>query len=399
MAKSHLIVGLDIGSASIKVLAAMPKPESANFEILSQVNDVSFGVRRGVIVNVEKVSEKISSLLEKAENETGQKFKEVVVNIGGAHIFSTFSHGTVAVSRADERISKEDIERVLRAAQTFSLPPNREILEIFPKEFIVDGEKGIKEALGMKGVRLEAEILVLACFSPYLKNLEKAVLEADYQIADIVCNPLASARAVLSAQEKELGVLLLDIGAGTTSFSVFQEGALVYLGVIPIGSAHITNDIAIGLKTDVETAERIKLQYGGCFLKSSKKIKVKEGASGEGLIFSQKALAKIIDARVSEIFEQVQKELKKIALPKLPGGAVLCGGGAKIPKIKEFAKKSLGLPCKIGRISGFFPKIENPQLATVCGLVLRGKELIDEEQSSGWDFVQKLKKILKNFVP
>lgn len=395
----RIITGLDIGSFSIKSLVVLPKPKSSKFEVLSQISEPALGVRRGVVVNVEKVSQIISSILKRAENEAGQKIKDVFVNIGGSHIFSTFSHGTIVVSRADQKISKEDIERVLQAAQTFSLPPNREILEVFPKEFIVDGEKGIKEALGMEGVRLEAEILVLGCFSPYLRNLEEAVLEAGYQIADIVCNPLSSAQAVLSPQEKELGVLLLDIGAGTTSFCAFLEGNLIGAGIVPIGSTHVTNDIAVGLKTDIETAEKIKLQFGSCLLKGGKKIKTKERASGESLVFSQKALGKIIDARVSEIFEQVQKELKKLSLPKLPAGVVLCGGGAKLPKIKEFAKKSLKLPCKVGKISGFFPKIEDPQLSCVCGLALRAEETIEEEKLFGRGIFQKLKRVLRSFIP
>jgi len=399
MPKPSIVTGLDIGSSSIKSLVVLPKAEDSEFEVLSQITVPSFGVRRGVVVDVEKVSQTVSSVLERTENEVGQKIRDVFVNIGGSHIFSTFSRGTIAVSRADQKISKEDVERVLQAAQAFSLPQNREILEVFPKEFIVDGEKGIKEAQGMEGVRLEAEILVLACFSPYLKNLQNAVLEAGYQISDIVCNPLPAAHAVLTSEEKELGVLLLDIGAGTTSFSVFHEQSLLCLGVIPIGSSHITNDIAIGLKTDLATAERIKLRVGSCFLSGAKRIKIKEEVSGETLVFSQKSLGKIIDARVSEIFDQVQKECKKFSLPKLPAGVVLCGGGAKLPKIKEFAKESLKLPCKIGKISGFFPKIADPQLACVCGLTLQGRETLEEERLMGQGIFQKLKRILRSFIP
>jgi len=393
----RIITGLDIGSSSIKSLVVCRRDAGPELEVLSQISEPSLGVRRGVVIDPEKVSKKISLVLERAENESGQKIKEVFLNINGGHIFSTTSHGTVAVSRADQKISKEDIERVLQAAQTFPLLPNREILEVFPKEFIVDGERGIKEIQGLEGVRLETEILVLGCFSPYLKNLEKVFLESDFQISDIILSPLASAQAVLTSREKELGVLLLDIGAGTTGFCVFLEGSLIGAGVIPIGSGHITNDIAIGLKTDVDTAERIKLQFGSCFL-GQKKLKIKEEVSGEVLVFSQKSLGKIIDARVLEIFEQVGKELKKMAFPKLPAGVVLTGGGAKLPKIKDFAKKVLKLPCRIGKPSGFFPPQEDPQLACVCGLVLQGKESLTEERFFR-RFFQKLKEILKSFIP
>lgn len=399
MMKNHIITGLDIGSSSIKALVAMPKKESADFEILSQVSEPCFGVRRGVVVDEERVSTIVSSVLKKAENEIGRKIKNVFVNIGGSHIFSTFSHGTIAVSRADQKISQEDIERVLQAAQTFSLPQNREILEVFPREFVVDGEAGIKQALGMQGVRLETEILVLCCFSPYLRNLENAVLGADYQISDIFCNPLPGSRAVLSSKEKELGVLLLDIGAGTTSFAAFQEQILLCAGVIPVGSNHITHDIAIGLKTDIETAEKIKLQNGACFLAGAKKIKTKEISTGENLIFSQKSLGRIIDARTSEIFELVQKELRKFSLPKLPAGVVLVGGGAKLPKIKEMAKLSFKLSAKNAKIRGFFPQLTDLEWATAAGLVLLAGDGLEQEKFLGKGIFEKVKNILKSFIP
>lgn len=399
MSKNHIITALDIGSSSIKSITIAPKPESSELEVLSQVTVPCFGVRKGAVINAEKVSEIISQVLSMAQKECGQKINDVYVNINGSHIFSTSSHGAIAVSRADQKISQEDIERVIQAAQTFSLSPNREILEVFPKEFIVDGEKGIRHALGMEGVRLETEIIVLGCFSPYLKNLEKAVLESGYEIADIGCGPLANAQAVLTPRQKELGVLLLDIGAGTTGVCAFSEGTLVYLSVIPIGSGHITSDIAIGLKTDIDTAEIIKLQYGSCFLGGGKKIKIKEKESGENLSFSQKMLGKIIDARISELFEQIKKELKKTNLSKMPAGVVLCGGGAKLPKLKDLAKKDLGLPVRIGKPIGFFPVQEDPQLACVCGLALGGREYLEEEKSFTNNFFEKIKKILRNFIP
>lgn len=396
---NHLLVGLDIGTARIKCLVARPSEENEDLEILSLVSEPSFGIRRGVVVDPEKVSESISSVLSKAEKEIGQKIKEVAVNFSGAHLFTTESRGTIAVSRADQTISQEDIERVIEAAQTFSLPSNREILDVFPKEFIVDGEKEIKEPLGMQGIRLESEILVLGCFSPYLKNLTKAVLEADVQIVDVVASPLASAQALLKPREKELGVLLVDIGAGTTSFVIFLEGSLVNVGVIPIGSGHITNDIAIGLKTDVETAERIKLQYGACLISREKKIKIKEKISGEPLVFSSKLLGRIIDARVAEILEQIQRELKKAKLTKLPGGVVLAGGGIRLPRCRDYAKKILRLPVRLGRPLGFSPVQEEPDLACVCGLVLVAAESAGERPPRGSGLLKRIKTILKSFIP
>jgi cell division protein FtsA len=395
---NHIIVGLDIGTFSTKSLAALFKPGEEKLEVLSQVSRPSLGMRRGVVVNSEKVAEVVSSVLSRTEEECGVKIDNVLVNINGGHLFTTSSHGSVAVSRADQRISEEDIERVIREAQTFSLPLNREILEVFPKEFVVDGEAGIRQPLGMKGVRLEAEILVLGYFAPYFNELTEAVLSSGVQ-AHIVADPLAGAEAVLTPREKELGVLFVDIGAGTTGFCVYKEGVLLTAGVVPIGSFHITKDIASGLQVDVDTAERIKLKFASCFLKGSKRIKVKELVSDEKVEFSQARLGKIIDARTLEIFQQIEKELKKISFPKLPGGLVLSGGGANLPRIKDFGKKALKLASRIGHSRGFFPEQKDLEMACVCGLVLKGKGILEEEISSRYNLWRGVKKILRDFIP
>jgi len=238
MPRSHIITGLDIGTSAIKVLVIQKKPGESEIEVLEKNQQKASGIRRGVVVNIEKVAGIISSSIKKAEERSGKRINSVYANIGGSHIFCTSSHGLVSVSRADQKISSEDIERVIQAARTFSLPANKEILEVFPKEFIVDGEKGIKEPLGMRGVRVEAEVLVLAGFSPYLKNLTRAILNSDLQINDLILTPLASSRAVLTPREKELGVALLDIGAGTSSLAVFEEEDLIHTAIFPIGSAN-----------------------------------------------------------------------------------------------------------------------------------------------------------------
>jgi len=405
MPRPHIITGLDIGTSAIKVLVAQKKPEKSEIEALEQNRQKTSGIRKGVVVNVEEVAGSISSCIKKAEERLAKRINNVYASLSGSHIFCTSSHGLVSVSRADQKISSEDIERVIQAARIFSLPQNKEILEVFPKEFIVDGEKGIKEPLGMRGVRVEAEVLVLAGFSPYLKNLTQAILNSDLQISDLIVTPLASSRAVLTHREKELGVALLDIGAGTSSLAVFEEGDLIHIAVFPIGSADITNDIAIGLRTDIDTAERIKLEFGTClFQKTRKKEKIKGELLPEPLVFSQKTLVEIIEARVSEIFDQVNKELKKISRQGLlPAGIVLTGGGARLPKITDLAKKELKLPCRIGLPLGFFPPQEDPSLAAACGLVLIGNELETERGVSGFSFGEgigtKIKKIFKIFIP
>jgi len=407
MARQSIITGLDIGTGNIKILVASFKNGEEGLEVIAQTQEPSFGVRKGVVIDCEKVSRIIQILLNKVRTETGQRIDSVLVNIGGTHLFCTNSRGTVAVSRADQKISEEDVERVMQAAQAFSLPSNKEILDITPKEFIVDGEGGIKEAVGMQGVRLEAEVLVLAGFSPYKKNLTQTVLDSDLQVLDVIPSPLASATAVLSQRQKELGVALLDIGAGTSELAIFEEGDLTHLAVFPIGSANITNDIAIGLKTDIDTAEIIKIEYGCCIFKGNDKKQKIEIEGESPLIFSQKMLAKIIEARVSEIFGEVKKELKKISKPGLlPAGIVLTGGGAKLPGIVELAKKELKLPCRIGKPSNFTGLDADPSLSTVAGLIL---STVDLERKEGWQqkssfslksgFLSKIKNFFRIFVP
>lgn len=383
MTRARIITGLDIGSSTIKMLVAQKTPDEESFQILSQSREIASGIRKGVVVNVEEVARVIDSCIKRAEESIRKKINRVYVNIGGCHIFLTSSHGLVSVSRADQKISQEDINRVIQAAQTFSLPSNKEILEVFPKEFIIDGERGIKEPIGMQGVRLEAEVLVLGCFSPYLKNLTQAVLSSGLQIDDLILTPLAASRAVLTSREKELGVALLDIGASTTGLAVFEEGNLIHAAIFPLGSANITNDIAVLLRIDIDTAERIKLEFGTCLYRGrDKKEKIKNKFLPETFIFSQKNLVGIIEARVSEIFSQVNKELKKISRQGLlPAGIVLTGGGAKLPKIVEFAKKELKLPCRIGLSQSFVPFQEDTTLSTVCGLILCGLDLEEEGAS------------------
>lgn len=402
MPKQYIINALDIGSGSIKLLTVSKKPGEADFEILSHNQRASLGIRKGVVIDVPKVAEIISSLKEKAEQDCGRRIDNVYASIGGGHIFCTSSRGLVSVSRADQKISEEDIARVLQAAQAISLPSNKEIIEVFPKEFIVDGEGGVREAIGMEGVRLEAETLILGGFSPYLKNSSQSILNSGLQINYLFPDPLASARAVLTPREKELGVCVLDIGAGTTGLAVFEEGNLIHTAVFPIGSGHITSDIAICLKTDIDTAEKIKLEFGSClaFSKEKKKIKI-EGE--EPLVFSKKALTDIIEARVSEIFAISNKELKKISRQRLlPAGIVLTGGGAKLPGIRELTKKELKLPCRIG-VSQVSPAFqEDPSLSTLYGLILEGADLEEEQgnfPSHGKGIKNKLKKIFRVFIP
>lgn len=412
MAKGRVITSLDIGTNSVKVLVVSKTAEG--IEVLSQARESVFGVRNGVVINIEEVAKTIALALRRAQDLAGEKIRDVYVNVNGCHLVASNSHGTISVSRADGRVSQEDVDRVLQAVQTFSLSPNKEIIGAFPKEFIVDGEKGIKNALDLTGVRLETEALVITAFTPYINNLTEAVLGSDVQILDgFLPSPLASARAVLTPREKELGVAVVDIGAGTTGMAVFEEGMLIHFAVHPVGSSHITRDIAIGLTTEFDIAERIKIEFGSCSFRASTKkkpssrqqikiegISLEPNKEAQPLVFSKKTLTDIIQPRASEIFDQVNKELKKISRQKLlPAGIVLTGGGAKLPGIVEFAKKELHLPCRVG-----LPKevsVEDTSWSTAAGLILT---ISDLEGNIGTSFLQngffsKLKKIFGIFIP
>ncbi|PIZ89612.1 MAG: cell division protein FtsA [Candidatus Nealsonbacteria bacterium CG_4_10_14_0_2_um_filter_37_10] len=431
MPKANIITGLDIGTQNIKILVAKREPKG--LAVFDYQEVPSSGVRRGVVIHLEEVSRILRENFLKIKEE-GQKIDFLYLNIGGAHLFSIPSQGAIAVSRADQKISEEDINRVLDAAQTINLPSNKEIFDVVPREFIIDGEKGIKEPLGLKGVRLEAEVLVLAGFSPYLNNLTKTILDSGLQILDMIPSPIASGRACLTEKQKELGVAILDIGAGTCDLTVFEEGDLIHLAVLPMGSSNITNDIAIGLKTDIEIAERIKIEFGNCLWKGGQKVtersllepkarqekklvsttishsrsaRVSEKIKLDGeetLIFSQRQLTNIIAARVSEMFREINKELKKISREKLlPAGIVLTGGGAKLPGIIELAKKEFRLPARLGKPKGIEDLDENdPSLSTVCGLVLLGRDLEEDTGKSSFPVAgigSKLKRIFKIFIP
>lgn len=409
MARPHLILGLDIGSSTIKGLVAgfnLKKKENY-VETLGFIEEPSFGIRKGVVINPTQVTDILIRLLDRLEEQVGHTLTSAYVNVNGVHIFSAQSKGLVSVSRADQKISQEDIERVLEAAQTLSLPFNKEILEVLPKDFIVDGERGIRDPQGLKGVRLEVEALLLGGFSPYIKNLTTAVLNSGVKINDLIFSPLASARAVLTPKEKELGVVLIDIGAGNTGIAVFEESRLLHLTILPVGSANITNDIAIYLKSDIEIAERIKREYGAVEFKGQDKREKIKLPDGEMVMFSRKQIVRVVEERVSEIFIEINKELKKIGKQELlPAGVVLTGGGAKLPRIKELAKKVLKLPCRIGKPKEINLPADDIRLVGVCGLVLSGIDAAREESSlessfslSGITIREKIKKIFKIFIP
>ncbi len=350
----------------------------------------SQGFRRGVVVDSDEAAKSIRASVSAAERVAGATVDRAFVSIGGNHIGTHMSKGVVVVSRADGEISAEDVSRVLTAAQAISLPSNREVIHVIPREYQVDQERGIPDPLGMKGVRLEADVLIVHASSPYLKNLQKALLSAEIVPEGFVLGVLAAAQAVLSKRQKELGVLALDLGGGTISMGVFEEGKLLDVSVLPVGSGHITNDIAIGLRTAIDVAEQVKVSYGACFPgEFSKKDMVDLGqfsAAEQGVAIPRRMVSEIIEARTSEMFDLVVRELKRIDRDgQLPAGAVLVGGGAKIPGLIELAKRRLRLPVQLGfpvECEGLGDQVDDPSFATAMGLVVWGAELAGQGRFS-----------------
>lgn len=414
MAKDETIVGLDIGSHKIRALVARPPDEeNQKPQIIGFGEALSQGIRKGVIVDVEDAVSSISEALEKAERTAGIPIEHATVSVSGSHISSQKSKGVIAVSRADSEITEEDIGRALDAASAISVPPNHEILHVLPLSFTVDDQLGIKDPVGMTGIRLEVEALIVEGSVSFIKNLTKCIHRVHLDLDALVVAPLASSMSVLSKRQKELGVVSIDIGAGTTGIAVYEEGDVIHASIIPVGSDHITNDLAIGLRTSIEIAEKIKVSYGSAMsheISEEEEIDLSKLNKEEEAVIARKRVAEIIEARLSEIFSLINKDLKKLGRAgKLPGGAVITGGGSKIPGLVDLAKEELSLPAQIGfpeNIPGITDAIDDPVYATSQGLVMWSLKNLDESTSSFslnlgniGETVGRVQKWLKNFLP
>lgn len=335
------------------------------------------GMQRGIVTDVEEAVQSVSRALDVAERVAGVPIERAYVSINGSHISSQNSRGVIAVSRADGEITADDVSRVINAAQAISLPSNREILHVLPQNFIVDGQEQIHDPVGMTGVRLEVETHIIEGSAPFIKNITKVLNQAGIHIEDFVFSPLAAARAVLEKRQKELGVVLIDLGAGTTSLLVYEENVLLHTAVLPLGSSHITNDIAIGLRTSIEIAEALKKEHGTALLdtvKASESITIESDEGSDSESVSRRDVSNIIHDRLEELFSFIDKELKRINRSGLlPAGAVFTGGGALLPGVIEMAKKRLRLPARIGRpheFRGIADAAQDPSFAVSLGLVL-----------------------------
>lgn len=409
MAREHYLTGLDIGTQNVRVVQAKADRETGSLSIIGASEVSAAGLRKGVIVDIEEAVSAISQALEKVERMTGVPVTSANVSVGGSHISSLPSHGVIAVSRADGEITENDIVRCIDASQAISIPQNREVLHVFPKTFTLDGQTGIKDPLGMNGIRLEVNTLIVQAGLPFVKNLTRAVLQAGIELEDLVLAPIASAESVLTKRQKDLGVVLVDLGAGTTSLAVYEEGDVLHTQVLPLGSMHLTNDIAIGLRCSIDTAEKVKLLYGHADPKAVNKtdeIDLSKIDPNEEEIATRQYVVEIIEARLEEIFDHVNNELKKISRDgKLPAGVVLTGGGSNLPGITDFAKRRLRLPVTLGKpqnVTTIIDRVDDPAFATCVGLILWGDRFSSGggmKKVLGSGAFEKLKKMFKSFLP
>lgn len=376
MAKEEYITTIDVGSSNIRTVITQLFPEEKP-RIIGVGQTVSNGMRKGTVADLEEVSQSIKSSLEEAEKIAGIQIENAYVSISGSHLQCLETKGVIAIGKADGEVTEDDVQRVIEASRAINLPHNYELLHIIPQKFILDDQEGIKDPIGMSGVRLEMKGLLVIGFTPHIKNISKCVFNAGVDINNFIVAPLAAAKSILNKRQEELGVVLMDIGGGTTSLAVYEERELIYSTVVPVGASHITNDIAIGLRTSIEVAEKVKIGYGSALpseISKEDQVNLSEIDSHEEGSVSRKHIAEIIEARTEEIFILVEKELKKINKSALlPAGVVLVGGGAHLQGAVDLAKDTLKLPAQVGfpiELSGLVDKVDSPSFAVSIGMIL-----------------------------
>ncbi|HYM65208.1 MAG TPA: cell division protein FtsA [Candidatus Sulfotelmatobacter sp.] len=392
--KNKIVVGIDIGTSKIVTLIAKVD-EQVN--VLGVSETPASGIRKGQIVDIDEAVISINNSLEAAERMAGYSASHIVASIGGSHIESQNSRGVVAVARPEGEITEADLARVFDAAKAVSLPSSREIIHVLPRSYIVDGQEGIKDPIGMTGVRLEVDTHIISANSVSIKNMEKAFSEVGVDLDAVVFSGYASSLAVLSDTEKELGVVLVDIGAGTTDISIYVDGSVAYSSVIPIGARHITNDLAIGLRISLESAEKIKMYLSNPQKKISKTLpegeeEFKEEKTGDEVDLSPLNLSEelkkvskktlidgIIRPRLNELFTMIGIEVKKSGFAgQTPSGIVITGGGAGTIGITDAAKRMLAMPVRVAtatNIKGIIDEVGYPSFSTVVGLATYGGNL------------------------
>jgi cell division protein FtsA len=373
--KEDLIVGLDIGTTKVCVIVAAPTGDS--IDIIGIGTHPSRGLRKGVVVDIDATVQSIKQAVEEAELMADCEISSVYAGIAGSHIRAFNSHGVVAVK--DREVAPGDVKRVIDAAKAVSIPMDREVIHVIPQEFIIDDQDGIREPLGMSGVRLEAKIHIVTAAVTSAQNIVKCANKAGLNVMDIVLEPLASAEACLAEDERDLGVCLIDIGGGTTDVAVYSEGSIKHTSVLGLGGAHVSNDIAVGLRTPFDEAERVKKKFGVAaarFLGSDDVISVPSVGGRRPREVSRKLLCEIIEPRIDEILSLARQSLVKEGLEdQIPSGVVLTGGCSALEGVPDLAEEIFETPVRIGipcRVGGLQDVVRGPMYATGVGLVLFG---------------------------
>ncbi|MHB8508252.1 MAG: cell division protein FtsA [Candidatus Dormibacteria bacterium] len=385
MTRQGQVAGLDIGSTKVCCVIGGPSnpadPES-DLAIMGVGEVPSEGLRKGVIVNLEKTTRAVEAAVRAAERMSGHRVETVYAGLAGQHMRSVNGRGVVAVANGNREITQKDVDRVIDAARSVSIPSDSEVIHVMPRGFTVDGQEGVRDAVGMSGARLEVETHIIHGATTAVQNVVKAVHAAGFHIDDLVSQSLASAEAVLNDNELELGVAVADIGGGTTDLAVFNEGSVLHTAVIPVGGNHVTNDLAIGLRTSLADAEAAKINYGHALpqlIPRDEVIDIQPIGADRVQGVPRQYLAEIINPRAMEIIELIRAELERSRTAGLlPGGLVLTGGGAKLLGLPELAAEMLDLPVRVGvpiGMRGMSDKVAGPSFATAVGLLKWGAKL------------------------
>ncbi len=379
MSKNSYIVGLDIGTKKVAAIIG-EITDDRKVEVIGIGTAESKGLRKGVVVNLETTTAAIKKAQEEAELMAGVEIDSAFVGLSGAHIKSFNSRGVIAVSGKNREITREDIRRVIDQSKAVSIPPDRDVIHVIPQEFVVDEQDGIKAPLGMSGIKLEVNVHIITSAITSVQNLRTCVERAEIEIEQIVLNQIATAASVLTHDEKELGVGLIDIGAGTTEVAIFERGSLWYTSIIPIGGDNFTNDIAVGLRTPIPEAEKIKKKFGCVSVPTVDEQETIEvpsvGKARKPRVLSRQILSDIIQPRAEEIFRLVDGDIKRMGYEKsLNSGIVLTGGTALLEGLEEVAEEIFDLPVRRGDptgVSGLIDRVSTPDYATAVGLILHG---------------------------
>lgn len=380
--KPEHFVGLDVGTSAIRCVVGQIDPNHpGKLSVIGQGSAPNTGMRKGVVVHVDEVADAIVKAITEAERVAGVRVTGVTVNANGSHVIGFNSKGVIAISAADREISPDDRMRADEAATAVQFPPNSEIIQYFAKNYSLDGQRGIKDPVGMHGIRLEVDAHIVVGATPNLRNLEAALSKAEVGIDNRTIAGLAAAEATLTREQKEAGTVVLDIGATTTNLLIIEDGEVQHVAVLPIGGAHITNDLAIGLKTDLDIAEQVKIEHATLSdtKKTTANVKIKDITHS----FDMEEVFMICEARVDELFEYVDKELGRVKKSrKLPGGAVIVGGTAKLPGIASFAKEKLQIAARVGKIhnvTGLVDTVQDERFTTAVGLMILDMLLLPQD--------------------